>query len=87
MSKKYQGFGPSCSANAEVIPITPEIADAIVAVHNKWRNQQALGQTPNYEPAVRMATMTYDDELAQLAELNVRTCEFEHDSCTNTGNY
>lgn len=32
-----------------------------------------------------MATMTYDDELARLAELNVRKCEFEHDDCTNTG--
>lgn len=72
--------------DAEFIKITPEIAAAIVSVHNKWRNQQALGQTPNYEPAVRMATMTYDDELAELAELNVRKCEFEHDSCSNTGN-
>lgn len=29
----------------------------IVDMHNKYRNQQANGDTPNYEPATRMATM------------------------------
>lgn len=45
-----------------------------------------MGLTPNYEPAARMATLTYDNELAELAELNVRRCDFEHDRCANTGN-
>lgn len=51
--------------------MTPEIKAAIVDVHNKWRNQQANGKTPHYEGAVRMATMTWDDELSKLAEMNV----------------
>lgn len=57
----------------------------ILDYHNKYRNQQALGQTPNYEPAVRMATMKWDSDLAKLAEMNVRTCMFGHDNCMNTG--
>lgn len=68
-----------------MIKITPDIKAAIVDVHNKWRNQQAMGKTPHYQPAVRMATLTFDDELAKLAELNVRTCQFGHDQCENTG--
>lgn len=31
-----------------------------------------------------MATMIYDSELASLAELNVKKCDFEHDACHNT---
>lgn len=52
---------------------------------NKQRNQQALGQTPNYEPATRMATLRWDDELAMFAELRARTCHYAHDACINTG--
>lgn len=28
---------------------------------------------------------TWDDELAQFAEYNVRRCIFDHDKCHNTG--
>lgn len=66
--------------------MTKEIAAAIVDVHNKWRNQQALGQTPNYESSARMLTMKWDDELSKLAEINVRKCDFESDACINTRN-
>lgn len=50
-----------------------------------YRNQQALGKTPNYEPAVRMATVTWDQNMADLASLNARACTFQHDKCRNTG--
>lgn len=52
---------------------------------NKYRNQQALGNTPHYDPAVRMATVTWDQHMADLASLNARACTFEHDKCRNTG--
>lgn len=80
-----KGFGPSCPSDASVIDITSEMKSKILDYHNKYRNQQALGQTPNYEPAVRMATMKWDSDLAKLAEMNVRTCIFGHDNCMNTG--
>lgn len=51
---------------------------------NTYRNDHALGKTPNYEPAVRMATLQWDPELAELADLNVRTCVYRHDQCRNT---
>lgn len=81
----FKGFGPSCPSDASIIELTPDLKNIIVELHNKYRNQQALGQTPNYEPAVRMATIKWDPELARLAEMNVRTCMFGHDNCMNTG--
>lgn len=50
-----------------------------------YRNQQALGKTPNFEPAVRMATVRWDQSMADLASLNARACTFQHDKCRNTG--
>ena len=53
-------------------------------MHNEFRNRTAAGEVDGYSPAVRMATLEWDDELAQLAELNVKTCVFKHDKCRNT---
>lgn len=58
----------------------------LLNVHNKFRNQQALGQTPNYSPAAKMATMQWDPTLAALCELLDRNCTFAHDACRNTRN-
>lgn len=58
--------------------------DFILNEHNKRRNFVAYGQLPGYYPAARMATLRWDDELAFLAELNVRTCVVDHDECKNT---
>lgn len=65
--------------------MTDEIIEKILENQNKRRNEQALGNTPNYEPAVRMATIVWDLELAKLAEMNVRSCVYGHDACINTG--
>lgn len=64
--------------------MTPELISRIVEIHNKQRNQQALGKTPNYGPASRMGTLVWDDGLAKMAEYNARLCRYEHDSCHNT---
>lgn len=74
-----------CPSERMKINITPKLQQIMVDEHNKYRNQQALGQTPNYQPATRMATMKWDPELAKLAAINVRQCEMKHDSCRNTG--
>lgn len=41
---------------------------------NTNRNQQALGDTPFYLGAKRMAENKWDTELAYLAELHARAC-------------
>lgn len=56
-------------------------------VHNKYRNLQALGNIKHYDPAVRMAKMRWDPDLAYTAGFNVRTCIYGHDGCHNTGTW
>ncbi|CAD7090073.1 unnamed protein product [Hermetia illucens] len=51
------------------------------------RNKVAGGRLPGFSPAVRMATMVWDEELAYLASLNALRCDFEHDECRNTDSY
>lgn len=54
----FKGWGTNCNgANAVVVTMTAELQQLILDTHNKYRNQQANGQTPNYGPATRMATM------------------------------
>ncbi|CAD7083424.1 unnamed protein product [Hermetia illucens] len=57
--------------------------DLIVDKHNAFRNKFAKGEL-KFEPAARMATMQWDDELAKLAELNVKRCKMKHDKCRKT---
>lgn len=58
---------------------------ALVIVHNKLRNEIALGKISNYSPAANMETMIWDDSLAAKAALNVHQCEMKHDNCRATG--
>lgn len=80
------GFGETCQ-NATMIPMTEDVVEAILHHHNSKRNEQAMGMTSNYAPATRMATIQWDSELADFAELNVRSCLYGHDKCMNTGNW
>ncbi|XP_031622380.1 antigen 5 like allergen Cul n 1-like [Contarinia nasturtii] len=68
----------------EEIKITPELQNIILHEHNKLRNQQALGLTPYFSPATRMATMTWDNDLAATAHYNTLQCEMKHDECRGT---
>lgn len=49
-----------------------EYKNALVDVHNKYRNSIALGEIEHYGPAVRMAKMHWDNDLAYTAQFNVR---------------
>lgn len=60
---------------------------AIVQTHNEKRNFIAGGGAASLQPACRMATMQWDDELASVAALNVRQCKMAHDKCRNTDNF
>ena len=58
----------------------------ILHQHNQYRNLIAKG-FDKYKPAARMATMQWNAELAQLAELNVKQCVMKHEQCHNTKNF
>lgn len=47
----------------------------------------ALGKLPGYPKAVRIPILRWDDELAYLAELNVRQCQMNHDQCRDTDKF
>lgn len=81
-----KGFGEYCK-NASNIENTPGIIQVYLDTINKFRNQQALGKTPNYKPAVRMATVSWDQTMADVASINARSCTFIHDRCRNTGTF
>ncbi|KAG5667676.1 hypothetical protein PVAND_015648 [Polypedilum vanderplanki] len=76
-------FSPSCSADASEVSLTDSDKQKILKLHNKHRNKIASGNEPGFNPATKMLTVEWDDELAEYASLNVRRCKFEHD-CHNT---
>ncbi|XP_053948655.1 antigen 5 like allergen Cul n 1-like [Anastrepha ludens] len=78
-------FASSCQDPA-LITLTQANRNAIVNAHNVKRNLVAGGET-KLEPACRMATMQWDDELAALAELNVKQCQLQIDDCHNTDTF
>ncbi|XP_055846801.1 antigen 5 like allergen Cul n 1-like [Episyrphus balteatus] len=80
-------FATTCSSDKKLIKISPDFRRAMVKQHNKLRNQLASGDMKPFEPSPRMASMQWNNELADLAELNVKTCKFAHDACHNTKNF
>ena len=66
--------------------MTVELKAALLNAHNDKRNLIASGSVTGFKPAVRMATMVWDNELGALAELNTKQCAMKHDSCHNTSN-
>lgn len=76
----------SCPKNAQFLDLS-EFKNDIVNSHNEKRNQVAGGKIAKHQSAVRMATIQWDDELAYLAGLNVKTCNYGHDQCRNTDTF
>lgn len=54
-----QAWDPHCPDDAELVEFTPELQKITLDAHNKLRNQLAMGETPRYPPAARMATMVH----------------------------
>ncbi|XP_037818674.1 antigen 5 like allergen Cul n 1-like [Lucilia sericata] len=76
-------FADSCS-DAKMVTLTDSLKQVLVDAHNAKRNFIAGGGDPNHDPACRMATMQWDDELAAIAAYNVKQCKMQHDKCRNT---
>lgn len=79
-----KGFAPECK-DASFVESSPKIQQAFLDPLNKHRNEIALGKVAHYDAAERMATVSWDDDLKDLADLKARTCKKDHDQCRNTG--
>ncbi|XP_064544954.1 antigen 5 like allergen Cul n 1-like [Drosophila montana] len=70
-----------------IINMSQDLREFMVATHNARRNRLALGELAGYISARRMALMRWNDELASLAELNVKQCVRQRDACHNTDRF
>ncbi|KAM7349965.1 venom allergen-1-like [Cochliomyia hominivorax] len=77
-------FDSTCPPDAQMLTITDDLKQVLVNAHNAKRNFIAGGSDSKHNAACRMATMEWDDELAQVATFNVKQCEMKHDKCRNT---
>lgn len=77
-------FGKKCPSDAKVVPLNSHWKSYIIHMHNHFRNSVASGDVKGFTGAVRMGVVSWDDELAYLAELNAKQCKIEHDRCRNT---
>jgi Cysteine-rich secretory protein family len=83
-------FAPTCSSIHDVVPMTQARIDTLLDIHNSLRSQVALGQLTGglngatFPPALRMSTLKWNQELADLALMNAKQCKMQHDACHNT---
>lgn len=86
-------FAATCPSTREVIPMTDDRISIVLNIHNSLRSKIALGQLAgglngaSFPPAARMATMSWSQELADLALLNVKRCVKSFDYCHNTAQF
>ncbi|XP_005186051.2 antigen 5 like allergen Cul n 1-like [Musca domestica] len=76
-----------CPSDAKLVEIDDQLKEVLVNAHNAKRNLIAGGDEEKHEPACRMATIQWDDELSLLAALNVLQCDLKHDRCRNTDDF
>uniref|UniRef100_T1E2V6 Putative salivary ag5 protein n=1 Tax=Psorophora albipes TaxID=869069 RepID=T1E2V6_9DIPT len=79
-------FLSTCS-EPRLVPMSTKRKNLILMMHNRLRNKVASGGLKKYKKASNMSVMIWDDELAYLAELNVRQCEMKHDECRSTARF
>lgn len=79
---RYLRFSPNhvmCKQNTGachlmVTGLADNDKEAILAAHNRYRNQIALGNTSGLPPASDMLEMEWDDELAVVAQAHANLC-------------
>uniref|UniRef100_A0AAG5DWF2 SCP domain-containing protein n=1 Tax=Anopheles atroparvus TaxID=41427 RepID=A0AAG5DWF2_ANOAO len=82
-------FADACPPGRMILRTDAELRKLILDLHNEVRDRLASGaeREAEFAPASRMPTLVWDDELANLAEINVRSCKFEHDECRSTARF
>ncbi|PSN42953.1 Venom allergen 3 [Blattella germanica] len=84
---KYPQFGPNCNAR-KASGVDEASQKVIVDVHNKLRSTVANGKENRGKPgpqppASNMRALTWDSELASIAQRWANQCDFGHDKCRN----
>ncbi|XP_023341113.1 venom allergen 5.01 isoform X2 [Eurytemora carolleeae] len=74
---KHQGLGAACGSVLENGLGDQEISQ-ILDHHNRLRSRVAVGSTEQ-PPASNMLVLTWDTELARIAQALAETCKFQHD--------
>ncbi|XP_053691844.1 antigen 5 like allergen Cul n 1-like [Sabethes cyaneus] len=77
-------FAADCPPGRTLFKVDSQLRAFLIHLHNEARNRLANGSLNGFEEASRMPTVVWDDELASLAELNTKSCQFKHDECRNT---
>lgn len=77
----------SCPSNAKTIPMDDAMKALILDTHNKYRSELATGAVKWLPKAAAMPTLTWDDDLAETAQMNTNRCIRGHDACHNTDKY
>jgi len=67
------------------IDLTIQQQIQITHLHNKWRENTALGKVGNLPQASNMQELTWDPELAKFAKIWANACNFEHTSYVQVG--
>lgn len=80
-------YSSACGSQVKLVPMDQKMKNYILSLHNSARSRTALGKLPGFPPARKMPLLRWSNELANLAELNVKTCKYGHDSCRNTDKY
>lgn len=89
--KDFSSYGACHNLHPRMVPITKAYKTFILGQHNKLRNKLASGQMSSthgtFPSAKKLPVLKWNDELAKLAELNVKQCEMEHDKCRSTAKF
>ncbi|XP_058825291.1 antigen 5 like allergen Cul n 1-like [Topomyia yanbarensis] len=76
-----------CPPGAKIIEMNAEMKELILDTHNKYRSTLATGGVGWLPKAAAMPTLTWDDDLAETAQVNANRCVRGHDVCHNTDKY
>lgn len=82
-----QSFASDCPQDAALLDIDQDVEDLFVKAHLEVRQKWASGKGDIDVKACRMPTLSWNSELASLAELNVKQCKMKHDQCHNTAQF
>ncbi|XP_055850600.1 antigen 5 like allergen Cul n 1-like [Episyrphus balteatus] len=84
--KNDGSFGKKCTGKYWTENLD-DYQELILDLHNNVRNKFALGKVPRFKSAARMPVLRWDKKMTEMAELNVKTCHFEHDECRSTDDF
>ncbi|XP_062126125.1 tabinhibitin 6 isoform X1 [Drosophila sulfurigaster albostrigata] len=80
-------YSKACPRAARWLALEDDTKTLILDTINGMRDKVAHGGFDAFLPAIRMASVQWDDELAYIAKHNVLKCRLHRDHCRNTARY